>query len=45
MQDMFSTLDKGGFPAALKIAEPERLLQQYFNDTDAVPVRFLDFLT
>jgi len=27
-----SFLKKGGFPAALKISEPERLLQQYFQD-------------
>ena len=27
-----SFLKKGGFPAALKIPEPERLLQQYFQD-------------
>jgi len=27
-----SFMKKGGFPAALKIAEPERLLQQYFHD-------------
>jgi len=27
-----SFLEKGGFPAALKIREPERLLQQYFYD-------------
>jgi predicted AAA+ superfamily ATPase len=27
-----SYLERGGFPAVLKIAEPERLLQQYFQD-------------
>jgi len=32
-------LGKGGFPAALKIAEPERLLQQYFNDIIEKDVR------
>ena len=34
-----SFLKNGGFPAALRIAEPERLLQQYFNDIIEKDVR------